>query len=130
MNTYVVKVRQVGAKSYHSTILCHEGKTQARQIVNDLSYGDTEANIFVRVPSDKGFAYLTLEAAEDLAHTFAVPVQTTPVYYPDTMRELFTALRHGRLIEAIKQYRAITGEGLRESKDAIESFMPHLSKIA
>ena len=35
--------------------------------------------------------------------------------------ELVTALPRGKMIEAIKIYRSITGEGLREAKAAVES---------
>lgn len=34
--------------------------------------------------------------------------------------EITMLIRRGRLLEAIKHYRSVTGQGLKESKDAIE----------
>jgi ribosomal protein L7/L12 len=39
-------------------------------------------------------------------------------------------LREGKKILAIKLYRARTGKGLKEAKDAIESFEPFIAKMA
>lgn len=39
-------------------------------------------------------------------------------------RELIELLRKGRKIEAIKAYRARTGAGLKEAKDAVEALDP------
>ncbi|MGN9755770.1 ribosomal protein L7/L12 [Streptomyces sp. SD31] len=36
------------------------------------------------------------------------------------MDEVLALLRNGKKIEAIKVYREITGEGLKEAKDAVE----------
>jgi ribosomal protein L7/L12 len=36
------------------------------------------------------------------------------------MDEVLVLLRNGKKIEAIKVYREITGEGLKEAKDAVE----------
>jgi len=37
------------------------------------------------------------------------------------VQTLMISLRHGRKIEAIKAYRTLTGDGLKDSKDAVES---------
>ena len=37
--------------------------------------------------------------------------------------EMFAAMQTGRKIEAIKAYRMLTGDGLKDSKDAIERIM-------
>ena len=39
------------------------------------------------------------------------------------VKGLFDAMANGRKIEAIKAYRALTGEGLKPSKDAVETVM-------
>lgn len=41
---------------------------------------------------------------------------------------MFEAMRDGEKINAIKEYRSLTGEGLRESKDAIEMLMNRFAK--
>lgn len=54
--------------------------------------------------------------------------RTTPVkpfgeYIDNTLiDELLKALRDGKFIEAIKAHRALTGYGLKESKDFIEQY--------
>lgn len=45
------------------------------------------------------------------------------------MRDLLRALRDERKIDAIKAYRVITGQGLKESKDAVEAFLPSWIKV-
>lgn len=35
--------------------------------------------------------------------------------------EMFASMKDGKKIEAIRAYRMLTGEGLKESKDAIEA---------
>lgn len=42
---------------------------------------------------------------------------------PDNIHELIGYMAEGRKIEAIKCHRFLTGYGLKESKDAIESVM-------
>jgi ribosomal protein L7/L12 len=44
-----------------------------------------------------------------------------PELSPETAQEILAALRKGNKIEAIKIYRNVTGLGLKESKDAIET---------
>ena len=39
------------------------------------------------------------------------------------LSSLFSAMSEGRKIEAIKEYRTLTGAFLKESKDAVESVM-------
>lgn len=38
----------------------------------------------------------------------------------ESLDRLLSAMRNGRKIDAIKEYRSITGAGLKESKDAVE----------
>lgn len=47
---------------------------------------------------------------------------------PDLVDDLVAAMKDSKFVEAIKAYRAITGEGLKESKEAIEKYnkMPSL----
>jgi len=40
-------------------------------------------------------------------------------------KEVMTALRAGRKIEAIRQYRYDTGAGLKDAKDAVEEVIAH-----
>lgn len=40
----------------------------------------------------------------------------------DSVNRLLSAMKDGRKIEAIKEYRSITGMGLKESKDAVEMY--------
>lgn len=40
----------------------------------------------------------------------------------DSVNRLLSAMKRGQKIEAIREYRAITGMGLKESKDAIEMY--------
>ena len=40
--------------------------------------------------------------------------------YSDAPQSVIDALRRGKKIEAIKEYRAATGAGLREAKDFVE----------
>ena len=42
--------------------------------------------------------------------------------YADVPPPVLDALRRGKKIEAIKEYRAATGAGLREAKDYVEEF--------
>jgi hypothetical protein len=44
------------------------------------------------------------------------------------VKHLFAAMADGRKIEAIKAFRSLTGNGLKESKDAIESVMHNAPK--
>ena len=39
-----------------------------------------------------------------------------------SINQLLAAMRDGRKIEAIKEYRSLTGMGLKESKDAVEMY--------
>jgi ribosomal protein L7/L12 len=41
---------------------------------------------------------------------------------PRSVDELLQCMKLGKKIDAIKQYRALTGQGLKESKDAVEAF--------
>ena len=43
---------------------------------------------------------------------------------------LLSALASGRTIEAIKEYRSLTGAGLKDSKDKVEKFYEELYKGA
>jgi hypothetical protein len=65
----------------------------------------------------RGFALSRLEAKLDalLAHEGIV---FDP--YSDVPAPVADALRRGKKIEAIKQYRAATGAGLQEAKDFVE----------
>lgn len=47
----------------------------------------------------------------------------THVPNPQDARDLITALANDRKIEAIKAFRCLTGDGLKESKDAVELVM-------
>lgn len=38
---------------------------------------------------------------------------------------MFSSLVQDKMIEAIKEYRSLTGSGLKESKDAIETLKEH-----
>lgn len=44
--------------------------------------------------------------------------------------ELFSHMLCQRKIEAIRQYRALTGYGIKESKDAVEAVMSRFAKEA
>jgi hypothetical protein len=46
--------------------------------------------------------------------------------YKNLPREIVDAVQRGDKIQAIKHYRAATGVGLREAKDAIEDFQRHV----
>ncbi|MBL8933136.1 MAG: ribosomal protein L7/L12 [Archangium sp.] len=72
-----------------------------------------------------------VEAMEQGAQALAPPpLQTPPRTITSEMAvddaELRGHLTSGRLIEAIKRYRELTGLGLKESKDAIESLRDSL----
>jgi ribosomal protein L7/L12 len=59
--------------------------------------------------------------------TIANPVpsyQGGHVNVEQEVTNLLTAMRDNRKIDAIKAYRMLTGQGLRESKDTVERFMP------
>lgn len=52
------------------------------------------------------------------------PNAVQPLAVPKVnLQPMFEAMCNGRKIEAIKAYRELTGEGLKEAKDAIESIM-------
>ena len=42
-----------------------------------------------------------------------------------SVRELFQAMAQGRKIEAIRAYRNLTGDGLKDAKDAVEAVFNH-----
>lgn len=44
-----------------------------------------------------------------------------PMAMPPGMSEVMHLVQRGRKIEAIKAYRAATGAGLKEAKDAVEA---------
>ena len=46
----------------------------------------------------------------------------------ESLDKIFEALMNGRKIEAIKQYREATGEGLKDAKKAIEEITSSLGK--
>jgi ribosomal protein L7/L12 len=51
-------------------------------------------------------------------------LSVTPAPVDQTvLKELMQAVKYGRKIEAIKAYRTLTGEGLKESKDIIETVL-------
>jgi ribosomal protein L7/L12 len=45
----------------------------------------------------------------------------------DVLNELMQAISNGRKLDAIKAHRTLTGFGLRESKDAVERYWPHIA---
>ncbi|MBM4784177.1 MAG: hypothetical protein GQE15_41435 [Archangiaceae bacterium] len=71
-----------------------------------------------------------VEAMEQGAQALAPPPLQTPRTITSEMAvddaELRGHVTSGRLIEAIKRYRELTGLGLKESKDAIESLRDSL----
>lgn len=54
-------------------------------------------------------------------HTYITPA--IPTAGSINLQPLFAAMESNRKIEAIKAYRTLTGEGLKESKDAVETVM-------
>jgi ribosomal protein L7/L12 len=47
-----------------------------------------------------------------------------PTYVPAAdLNDLFFALKHGDKIDAVRRYRALTGVGLLEAKQAVEIFL-------
>ena len=51
--------------------------------------------------------------------------QTEKVYASaDSIERMLCAMQNDRRIEAIKEHRAMTGMGLKESKDVIEKYWP------
>ena len=57
--------------------------------------------------------------------------ESTPVAQaPDanTVRDLLNFLASNRKIEAIKAHRTLTGDGLKESKDAVERIMDQIPR--
>lgn len=51
------------------------------------------------------------------------PPPPQPAPSPAEVRFMLSAMRDGRKIEAIKSFRTLTGDGLKESKDEIEAIM-------
>lgn len=51
-------------------------------------------------------------------------MKTGPIVAPRDVLEMLAAMRDGKKIEAIKYCRTLTGYGLKESKDLIESAWP------
>jgi len=45
---------------------------------------------------------------------------------PETLSKLIDALEQGRMIDAIKHYREATGNGLKDSKEAVERLYAEL----
>lgn len=64
---------------------------------------------------------------DDLTEINTMPVPTDKVD-AERIDTLLKALHKGNRIEAIKEYRSLTGQGLKESKDAIEAY-PMTAKI-
>ena len=52
--------------------------------------------------------------------TTGAAVQIAAALPAQDLDEITMLIRRGRLLEAIKHYRSVTGQGLKESKDAIE----------
>lgn len=83
----------------------------------------------------KFISYLTATLAEGSIETCQIEEiaghveeliapQTAPLAPPKAdLRPLFEAMNTGRKIDAIKEYRMITGEGMKESKGAVEWIM-------
>lgn len=59
-----------------------------------------------------------LSAAKQI--TTGAAAQVAASLSAQDLDEITMLIRRGRLIEAIKLYRSVTGQGLKESKDAIE----------
>jgi ribosomal protein L7/L12 len=60
-------------------------------------------------------------------------MDTNLVHKSDVQRqvvEMFSHMLCERKIEAIRQYRALTGYGIKESKDAIEAVMSRMTRAA
>lgn len=51
------------------------------------------------------------------------PVQSEPELVKVNLKPLFDYMLSGRKIEAIKEHRMLTGQGLKESKDEVERVM-------
>jgi ribosomal protein L7/L12 len=57
------------------------------------------------------------------AHVRRLYKQTGIVFEPEIDKKLHELLSSGKKILAIKQYREMTGKGLKDSKDAVEAIM-------
>ncbi len=79
-------------------------KLVAHCISNGMSAGDYEIN--------------ELDNIADII----MPNVATDQVNPSRVDDILKAMAGDRKIEAIKAYRALTGSGLKESKDAIEAY--------
>ncbi len=59
-----------------------------------------------------------LPAAKQI--TTGAAAQVAAALSAQDLDEITMLIRRGRLIEAIKHYRSVTGQGLKEAKDAID----------
>ena len=50
-----------------------------------------------------------------------------PALTPEQKNELIEVIKTGRKIEAIKMHREVTGQGLKESKEAVEALAKTLA---
>jgi hypothetical protein len=64
----------------------------------------------------------TFSLGPDIEADDLVRVDAARAEFARQFREITVALANGRKIDAIKLYRAATGQGLKESKDAVEAF--------
>ena len=70
----------------------------------------------------KQFSRLEAESSRPVRTqiTTGAAVQIAAALPAKDLDEITMLIRRGRLLEAIKHYRSVTGQGLKESKDAIE----------
>lgn len=71
--------------------------------------------------SRRGNVQLDAGDCSDLDNLIDVPMPdvSTDQVNPSRVDDLLKSISEGRKIDAIKAYRALTGSGLKESKDAI-----------
>ena len=65
-----------------------------------------------------------IEALSEYIDQQYKPATTTTYVNDASVNNLLHAIQGQRKIEAIKEYRSLTGIGLKESKDAIEKYWP------
>lgn len=100
-----------------------------KQIVDCIATGRTiEAIRLYREATGAGLQEAH-EAIEALAQGQATGAQPAPTaLQPEAMDEVASMLRAGNKIAAIRAYRATTGRGLKDSKEAVEAIEDELRR--
>lgn len=88
-----------------------------------IGYITASAERMLLIPEIKGIE----DRIKDIVEQPSVATMTT-IQVRNLVEDMFRAYANGQKIEAVKAYRALTGYGLKESKDAVEGLIADCHK--